>query len=137
MHFPPPKDYSLFIDLYLFPLTNFPQHTFLFFSLTGYFANKKYVIKKAPIISKILQQLRPKIYPAESKERWDINMILISLHWVKSVQIRRAHFPKLCGNCLFPQNFHIRNIGKILLFYTVLVRSIMNTKFFIVKLISN
>ena len=28
--------------------------------------------------------------------------------------------PKLCGNCPFPQNFHIRKLGEITVFYAVL-----------------
>ena len=31
----------------------------------------------------------------------------------------RSIFPKLCGNCAFPQNFHTRKLGAILVFYAV------------------
>ena len=30
-----------------------------------------------------------------------------------------AVHPKLCGNYAFPQNFHTRKLGEILVFYTV------------------
>ena len=37
----------------------------------------------------------------------------------------RAIRPKLCGNCAFPQNFHTRKSGKIMVFFAV---SAINTK---------
>ena len=31
----------------------------------------------------------------------------------------RAIRPKLCGNCVFPQNFHTMKLGEITVFYAV------------------
>ena len=33
-----------------------------------------------------------------------------------------AQFPKLCGNCAFLQNFHIRKLDEIMVLFTVEVR---------------
>ena len=29
--------------------------------------------------------------------------------------------PKLCGNCAFPQKFHTRKLGEIMVFFTVII----------------
>ena len=34
----------------------------------------------------------------------------------------RVNRPKLSRNCVFPQNFHTRNLGKITVFYAVIVK---------------
>ena len=34
-----------------------------------------------------------------------------------------ANRPKLCGNCAFPQNFHSRKLGELMVFYAVLAMS--------------
>ena len=34
---------------------------------------------------------------------------------------RKAQFPKLCGNCAFPQNFHTRKLGEITVFFAMLL----------------
>ena len=31
----------------------------------------------------------------------------------------KANFPKLCGNCFFPQNFGTRKLGEITVFFAV------------------
>ena len=34
----------------------------------------------------------------------------------------RANHPKLCGNCVLPQNFNTRKLGEITVFYVVTFR---------------
>ena len=41
------------------------------------------------------------------------------LVWKISGKVQFPHHPKLCGNCAFPQNFHIRKLGEITVFYAV------------------
>ena len=46
----------------------------------------------------------------------------VMLLWLISVDIYEGHYhhyPKLCGNCTFPQNFRTRKLGEITVFYAV------------------
>ena len=48
----------------------------------------------------------------------------MSYHWsadviCTSIKTNRAICPKLCGSCLFPQNFHTRKLGEIKVFYAL------------------
>ena len=46
-------------------------------------------------------------------------------HYVKESMFQESWFhlcPKLCRNCVFPQNFHIRKLGEITVFYVVIYR---------------
>ena len=44
---------------------------------------------------------------------------LSTLHKQKLLHFSTVYRPKLCGNCAFPQNFHIIKLGKIMGFYTM------------------
>ena len=42
--------------------------------------------------------------------------------WKGTVSAKfRAIRSKLCGNCAFPQNFHTRKLGEIMVFYAVYI----------------
>ena len=38
---------------------------------------------------------------------------------VADTESEKFHSPKLCGNCVFPQNFHTRKLGEIMVFFAV------------------
>ena len=39
-------------------------------------------------------------------------------------QLPQNRFPKLCGNFVFPQNFHTKKIDKVMVFFAVLEKHI-------------
>ena len=48
------------------------------------------------------------------------NFLVCKFLWKGTVSVEFWEIrPKLCGNCVFPQNFHTRNFGEISVFYAV------------------
>ena len=40
-----------------------------------------------------------------------------------------ANYPKLYGNCAFPQNFHTKKLGEITVFYAILPRFVIHDEY--------
>ena len=61
---------------------------------------------------------------------WEANIAqnaVISPNFLVWTFCGKAISPKLCGNCVFPQNFHTRKSGEITAFYAVLlVNNLLN-----------
>ena len=53
----------------------------------------------------------------------NISMKFKKIPKTKNCGKRCAKYPKLCGNCTFPQNFHTSKFGEILVFYAVKIRT--------------
>ena len=49
-----------------------------------------------------------------------ISMSVLTYHVSFWIYVKLWVRPKLCGNYVFPQDFHIRKLGEILLFYAVI-----------------
>ena len=54
-------------------------------------------------------------------------------HRTVSADFRVIH-PKLCGICAFPPKFHTRNLGKITVFYVVLLPAVTKPEKFTKKM---
>ena len=53
----------------------------------------------------------------------------LKFHPISSRELlwKSSKFPKLIGNCAFPQKFHTRKLGEILVFHAVVYADAMNT----------